>query len=287
MAVQSTARRAEAPQEAASAAMAKTAPEAEPIAKAAKPARRPRAVAGSRSTKGESSESAGRPAAGESIARNRPASEAGTTPRTSAASPAVVRPSQKEPEPQVTPENADPPQQVGRPPAQSGRPEAAPAGAPRQASPTAPIVQTRSAARPGAAPAGQPARAAAPQSAATNDLTRDELRAYLSAVEAQVRAALRQVDAQSKEVQQAHTALRADLSAVLIHLAVRQQGRRPATRSQDQPLNCEHGRWFRSEPADASGRHHRLAGTLHLHRCARRRHPVDSITHQLAAGRAA
>ncbi len=114
MAVQSTARRAEAPQEAASAAMAKTAPEAEPIAKAAKPARRPRAVAGSRSTKGESSESAGRPAAGESVARNRPASEAGTTPRTSAASPAVARPSQKEPEPQVTPENADPPQQVGR-----------------------------------------------------------------------------------------------------------------------------------------------------------------------------
>jgi hypothetical protein len=44
------------------------------------------------------------------------------------------------------------------------------------------------------------------------------LRAYLSAVEAQVRAALRQVDAQSKEVQQAHTALRADLSAALIHL---------------------------------------------------------------------
>ncbi len=44
------------------------------------------------------------------------------------------------------------------------------------------------------------------------------MRAYLSAFEAQVRAALRQIDAQSKEVQQAHTALRADLSAALIHL---------------------------------------------------------------------
>ena len=50
------------------------------------------------------------------------------------------------------------------------------------------------------------------------DLSRDELRAHLSAVEAQVRAALRIVAAESKTMQQAHSALRADLSAALIRL---------------------------------------------------------------------
>ena len=50
------------------------------------------------------------------------------------------------------------------------------------------------------------------------DLSREELRAHLSAVEAQVRAALRIVAAESKSVQQAHSALRADLSAALIRL---------------------------------------------------------------------
>lgn len=50
------------------------------------------------------------------------------------------------------------------------------------------------------------------------DLSREELRAHLSAVEAQVRAALRIIAAESKSVQQAHTALRADLSAALIRL---------------------------------------------------------------------
>ena len=50
------------------------------------------------------------------------------------------------------------------------------------------------------------------------DLSREELRAHLSAVEAQVRAALRIVAAESKSVQQAHSALRADLSAALVRL---------------------------------------------------------------------
>ena len=50
------------------------------------------------------------------------------------------------------------------------------------------------------------------------DLSRDELRAHLSAVEAQVRAALRIVAAESKVTQQAHSALRADLSAALLRL---------------------------------------------------------------------
>jgi hypothetical protein len=50
------------------------------------------------------------------------------------------------------------------------------------------------------------------------DLSRDELRAHLSSVEAQVRAALRIVAAESNSMQQAHSALRADLSAALIRL---------------------------------------------------------------------
>lgn len=50
------------------------------------------------------------------------------------------------------------------------------------------------------------------------DLSRDELRAHLSAVEAQVRASLRIVAAESKATQQAHSALRADLSAALVRL---------------------------------------------------------------------
>ena len=50
------------------------------------------------------------------------------------------------------------------------------------------------------------------------DLSRDELRAHLSAVEAQVRAALHIVAAESKSTQQAHNALRADLSAALLRL---------------------------------------------------------------------
>jgi len=51
-----------------------------------------------------------------------------------------------------------------------------------------------------------------------SDLSREELKAHLSAVEAQVRAALRIVASESKSVQQAHSALRSDLSAALIRL---------------------------------------------------------------------
>ncbi|MTI09557.1 hypothetical protein [Curvivirga aplysinae] len=51
-----------------------------------------------------------------------------------------------------------------------------------------------------------------------SDLSREELKAHLSAVEAQVRAALRIVAAESKSVQQAHSTLRADLSSALIRL---------------------------------------------------------------------
>jgi len=50
------------------------------------------------------------------------------------------------------------------------------------------------------------------------ELSREELRAHLSAVEAQVRAALRVVASESKSVQQANNTLRADLSAALVRL---------------------------------------------------------------------
>ena len=50
------------------------------------------------------------------------------------------------------------------------------------------------------------------------ELSREELRAHLSAVEAQVRAALRIIASESKSVQQANNTLRADLSAALVRL---------------------------------------------------------------------
>jgi len=50
------------------------------------------------------------------------------------------------------------------------------------------------------------------------DISREEIRAHLSAVEAQVRAALRIVASESKSVQQANNTLRADLSAALVRL---------------------------------------------------------------------
>jgi len=50
------------------------------------------------------------------------------------------------------------------------------------------------------------------------DLSRDELRAHLSAVEAQMRAALRIIAAEARTTQQSHSALRADLSAALVRL---------------------------------------------------------------------
>ena len=51
-----------------------------------------------------------------------------------------------------------------------------------------------------------------------SDLSREELKAHLSSVEAQVRGALKIVASESKSVQQANNALRADLSAALIRL---------------------------------------------------------------------
>jgi len=50
------------------------------------------------------------------------------------------------------------------------------------------------------------------------ELSREELRAHLSAVEAQIRAALRIVASESKSVHQANNTLRADLSAALVRL---------------------------------------------------------------------
>ncbi len=50
------------------------------------------------------------------------------------------------------------------------------------------------------------------------DLSREEIRAHLSAVEAQVRAALRMIASETKSVQQANGALRADLSAALVRM---------------------------------------------------------------------
>lgn len=50
------------------------------------------------------------------------------------------------------------------------------------------------------------------------DISREELRAHLSAVEAQVRAALRIIASESKSVHQANNTLRADLSAALVRL---------------------------------------------------------------------
>ncbi len=50
------------------------------------------------------------------------------------------------------------------------------------------------------------------------EISREEIRAHLSAVEAQVRAALRIVASESKSVQQANNTLRADLSAALVRL---------------------------------------------------------------------
>ena len=215
MALQSTARRAEAPPKATSVTKAKSAPDVEPVLAAAKPTRRPRVVAGKRTAASVDSDVAGRTAGASEGVRERPAKE------TTAAPSKAARPSQEDADQQVTPEDSNPPQQQGRPPAQRGRPAAGPA---QQAAPQAAAVPANTAPRQSAAPAGAaPASApivrtasaprTAPASAAASDLSRDELRAYLSAVEAQVRAALRQVDAQSKEVQQAHTALRADLSA--------------------------------------------------------------------------
>lgn len=147
MALQSTARRAEAPPKAASVAKAKSAPDVEPVLAAAKPTQRPRVVAGKRTAASANSDVAGRTTGASGGVRERPAKE------TTAAPSRVARPSQKDADQQVTPEDSNPPQQQGRPPAQRGRPAAAAAGvAGQQAAPQAAAVPASNAARQSAAP---------------------------------------------------------------------------------------------------------------------------------------
>ena len=62
---------------------------------------------------------------------------------------------------------------------------------------------------------GRPARA---------DLSRDELRAHLANVESQIKSALRIIASESKGSQQAHSALRADLSSALVRLQADMNG---------------------------------------------------------------
>jgi hypothetical protein len=64
-------------------------------------------------------------------------------------------------------------------------------------------------------PQGRPARA---------DLSRDELRAHLANVESQIKSALRIIASESKGSQQAHSALRADLSSALVRLQADMNG---------------------------------------------------------------
>lgn len=69
----------------------------------------------------------------------------------------------------------------------------------------------------------QPARA--PQARPPrSDLSRDELRAHLANVESQIKSALRIIASESKGSQQAHSALRADLSSALVRLQADMNG---------------------------------------------------------------
>jgi hypothetical protein len=175
MALQSTARRAEAPPKTASVAKANSAPDEEPVSATALPTRWPRIVAGKRTVASTNTGVAGRSAGAIGGSRERPANE------TNAAPTKIAQASQKDANQQVIPEDSNPPPQQGRPPAQRGQLAAGPAKrCPTTTTPqaAAPVVRT----------------ASAPRAAPANELSRDELRAYLSAVEAQVRAALRQVD---------------------------------------------------------------------------------------------
>jgi len=70
---------------------------------------------------------------------------------------------------------------------------------------------------------GQPARP--PQTRPQRgDLSRDELRAHLANVESQIKSALRIIASESKGSQQAHSALRADLSSALVRLQADMNG---------------------------------------------------------------
>lgn len=83
---------------------------------------------------------------------------------------------------------------------------------PQQQAPRPQGAQQQPAARP---PQGRPPRA---------DLSRDELRAHLANVESQIKSALRIIASESKGSQQAHSALRADLSSALVRLQADMNG---------------------------------------------------------------
>ena len=93
-------------------------------------------------------------------------------------------------------QRAQPGPQPAQPPQAGGQPQQARQNAPQQARPPAPQQ-------------GRPPRA---------DLSRDELRAHLANVESQIKSALRIIASESKGTQQAHSALRADLSSALVRL---------------------------------------------------------------------
>lgn len=99
-----------------------------------------------------------------------------------------------------------PQQQPARP--QSAQPQSAP---PQQQA----VPPQQQAARPPAPQQGRAPRA---------DLSRDELRAHLANVESQIKSALRIIASESKGTQQAHSALRADLSSALVRLQADMNG---------------------------------------------------------------
>jgi hypothetical protein len=89
-------------------------------------------------------------------------------------------------------------------------------GAPQAPQQTGALQQPpKPAARPPAPQQTRPPRA---------DLSRDELRAHLANVESQIKSALRIIASESKGTQQAHSALRADLSSALVRLQADMNG---------------------------------------------------------------
>lgn len=70
----------------------------------------------------------------------------------------------------------------------------------------------------------QPPQQAQQPPRARTELSREELRAHLANVESQVKSALRIIASESKGMQQAHSALRADLSSALVRLQADMNG---------------------------------------------------------------
>lgn len=70
----------------------------------------------------------------------------------------------------------------------------------------------------------QPPQQAPQQTRVRTELSREELRAHLANVESQVKSALRIIASESKGMQQAHSALRADLSSALVRLQADMNG---------------------------------------------------------------